>query len=166
MIPETLIVDLAVAEELSFRIFAALFLGLLVGLERSITHKQIGFRTFSLVCLGSCAFTLVSVYGFGNEADASRVAAQIVTGIGFLGAGAIIHTGLVTRGLTTAATLWVAAAIGMACATGMIILASIVTVLSILLLSIMKPVKKKLDSIIEQGEEKNKSGTNGDKISD
>src|SRR5689334_22858108 len=98
-----------------------------IGFEREIRDREAGVRTHLLVSLGSALFTIVSAYGFheflaggGNivRADPTRIAAQIVTGIGFLGAGAIIRDGLSVRGLTTAATLWVVAAIGMACGAG------------------------------------------------
>ena len=97
------------------------------GSERELRDREAGFRTHMLVCIGSALFTIVSAYGFrefltsGDQvvrADPTRIAAQIVTGIGFLGAGAIIRQGVSIRGLTTAATLWVAAAIGMAAGAG------------------------------------------------
>jgi putative Mg2+ transporter-C (MgtC) family protein len=109
------------------RLTAACALGGAVGFERELRDREAGIRTHLLVSLGSALFTLVSAYGFhefltngGNvvRADPTRIAAQIVTGIGFLGAGAIIREGLSVRGLTTAATLWVVAAIGMACGAG------------------------------------------------
>jgi putative Mg2+ transporter-C (MgtC) family protein len=109
------------------RLTFACLLGGVIGFEREIRDREAGIRTHLLVSLGSGLFTIVSAYGFhefltqgGNvvRADPSRIAAQIVTGIGFLGAGAIIREGLSVRGLTTAATLWVVAAIGMACGAG------------------------------------------------
>jgi putative Mg2+ transporter-C (MgtC) family protein len=109
------------------RLSVAAGLGGLIGLERELRDREAGFRTHILVCLGSALFTIVSAYGFHDfltsgdnviRADPTRIAAQIVTGIGFLGAGAIIRQGLSVRGLTTAATLWVAAAIGIACGAG------------------------------------------------
>jgi len=109
------------------RLAAAAALGAAIGFERELRDREAGMRTHLLVALGSCLFTLVSAYGFheflaegGNvvRADPSRIAAQIVTGIGFLGAGAIIREGLSVRGLTTAASLWVSAAIGMAAGAG------------------------------------------------
>jgi uncharacterized membrane protein YhiD involved in acid resistance len=102
-------------------------LGAAVGFERELRDREAGIRTHLLVSLGSALFTIVSAYGFhefltsgGNivRADPTRIAAQIVTGIGFLGAGAIIRSGLSVRGLTTAATLWVVAAVGMASGAG------------------------------------------------
>ncbi|MGC8734064.1 MAG: MgtC/SapB family protein [bacterium] len=88
--------------------------GILMGLEREFKHKPAGLKTVTLVTLGSAIFTFISKYGFsGSVADPSRVASQIVNGIGFLGAGTIIRSGLKIKGLTTAATLWIAASIGM-----------------------------------------------------
>jgi putative Mg2+ transporter-C (MgtC) family protein len=109
------------------RLSFACGLGAAIGFEREIRDREAGIRTHLLVSLGSALFTVVSAYGFHEflasgdnvvRADPSRIAAQIVTGIGFLGAGAIIREGLSVRGLTTAATLWVVAAIGMACGAG------------------------------------------------
>jgi putative Mg2+ transporter-C (MgtC) family protein len=109
------------------RLSLAAVLGGAIGFERELRDREAGLRTHLLVCLGSALFTIVSAYGFheflssGDQvirADPTRIAAQIVTGIGFLGAGAIIRQGLSVRGLTTAATLWVAAAIGIAAGAG------------------------------------------------
>jgi putative Mg2+ transporter-C (MgtC) family protein len=109
------------SEEL-WRVVVAAGLGGAIGLERELREREAGFRTHLLVSVGSCLFTLVSAYGFsefrGASVDPTRIAAQIVTGIGFLGAGAIIRQGFSVRGLTTAATLWVVAAIGMASGAG------------------------------------------------
>ena len=109
---------------------ATFLLCLTLGAERHLRHKDAGVKTHVLVGLGSCLFTLVSAYGFapitGSDVavDPSRVAAQIVSGIGFLGAGVIFVNNDTVRGLTTAATVWLSAAIGMACGAGMIPLAA------------------------------------------
>jgi putative Mg2+ transporter-C (MgtC) family protein len=120
------------SEEL-WRVVVAAGLGGAIGLERELREREAGFRTHLLVSVGSCLFTLVSAYGFREFAAASvdptRIAAQIVTGIGFLGAGAIIRQGFSVRGLTTAATLWVFAAIGMASGAGYFSAAVITTAL-------------------------------------
>ena len=109
------------------RLTLAAALGGAIGFERELRDREAGLRTHLLVCLGSALFTIVSAYGFSEfltsgdqviRADPTRIAAQIVTGVGFLGAGAIIRQGLSVRGLTTAATLWVAAAIGIAAGAG------------------------------------------------
>jgi putative Mg2+ transporter-C (MgtC) family protein len=110
-----------------FRLALAAVLGGAIGFEREYREREAGLRTHLLVCVGSALFTIISAYGFHDfltsgdqvvRTDPTRIAAQVVTGIGFLGAGAIIRQGLSIRGLTTAATLWVAAAIGMAAGAG------------------------------------------------
>ena len=116
--------------EITIRLSVALLLGGIIGIEREFRAKDAGFRTHFLVCVGSALFCVVSQYGFGDGAkDVSRVAAQVVSGIGFLGAGTIIFQKNVIRGLTTAAGLWVTAAIGLACGTGMLLVALVATVL-------------------------------------
>ena len=119
--------DIALQIELVIRLVGAAILGAAIGLEREHHGHPAGTRTHLLVALGSAVFTVLSIYGFpsadGAPTDPSRVAAQIVTGIGFLGAGAIIKYGTSIRGLTTAASLWCAAAVGMAAGAGWWILA-------------------------------------------
>jgi putative Mg2+ transporter-C (MgtC) family protein len=109
------------------RLVVAALLGGAIGMERELRERQAGLRTHLVVCVGSALFTLVSAYGFHEflvsggslvRTDPTRIAAQIVSGIGFLGAGAIIRQGLSVKGLTTAATLWLVAAIGMASGAG------------------------------------------------
>lgn len=107
--------------EVLLRLFVAAALGGAIGVERELRERQAGLRTHLVVSVGSALFTLVSAYGFHNfegKVDPTRIAAQIVSGIGFLGAGAIIRQGLSVRGLTTAASLWLVAAIGMASGAG------------------------------------------------
>ena len=128
--------------EFILRIFCAAVLGGLIGLECEYRAKEAGFRTHFLVALGSAVFMIVSAYGFSDVAlsdttgrwDVSRVAAQVVSGIGFIGAGTIIFRKAenIVSGLTTAAGLWVTAAIGLACGGGMYVL-SIATTLMVLL---------------------------------
>ena len=125
--------------EFILRIFIAALLGSLIGLEREYRSKEAGFRTHFLVAMGSALFMIVSAYGFqtamGDDDlqrwDVSRVAAQVVSGIGFIGAGTIIFRKdeNVVSGLTTAAGLWVTAAIGLACGGGMYILSIVSTLL-------------------------------------
>ncbi len=124
--------------DLSIRLVVALLLGGLIGIEREFRAKAAGFRTHFLVSVGSALFCVVSQYGFGEEMkDASRVAAQVVSGIGFLGAGMIIFQKNVIRGLTTAAGLWVTAAIGLACGAGMLLMAVIATALVLVGLEVL-----------------------------
>jgi putative Mg2+ transporter-C (MgtC) family protein len=122
------------------RLCIAAGLGAVVGFEREIRDREAGIRTHLLVSLGSGLFTIISAYGFHEflasgatvvRADPTRIAAQIVTGIGFLGAGAIIREGLSVRGLTTAGSLWVVAAIGMASGAGYYWAAVVTTALTI-----------------------------------
>jgi putative Mg2+ transporter-C (MgtC) family protein len=108
-----------------FRLAVAAGLGAVIGLERELDEKAAGLRTHMLVSVGSALFTMVGAYGFedfanegGVSTDPSRIAAQVVTGIGFLGAGVIFRQGFTIRGLTTAASLWVVAAVGMAAGAG------------------------------------------------
>src|SRR5207245_1639317 len=108
------------------RLLVALILGAVVGLERERQERAAGLRTVTMVSLGSCLFTIVGAYGFPNT-DPSRVAAQIVTGIGFLGAGTIFLRKDLVRGLTTAASIWAGAAIGMAAGTSHYIVARFTT---------------------------------------
>ncbi|MFV1969438.1 MAG: MgtC/SapB family protein [Acidimicrobiia bacterium] len=115
------------------RVLIAAVLGVILGLERQRSNKDAGLRTYALVAAGSALFTVLSIEGF-EAADTSRVAAQIVTGIGFLGAGLIFRQGANVQGLTTAAGLWSVAAIGMAAGTGLWGLAIVVTVIVLLVL--------------------------------
>ena len=119
--------DLQVQLEALVRLALAGVLGALLGYEREAHHRGAGLRTYILVSLGACLFTLVSILGFPGSEE-SRVAAQIVTGIGFIGAGTIIQAQAGVRGVTTAAGIWAIAAVGMAAGTGLYLLA-IVTAL-------------------------------------
>jgi len=124
------------------RLLVALILGAVVGLERERQERAAGLRTVTMVSLGSCLFTIVGAYGFPNT-DPSRVAAQIVTGIGFLGAGTIFLRKDLVRGLTTAATIWAVAAIGMAAGTSQYIVALFTTLLILSVLMVLKPIEKR-----------------------
>lgn len=122
----------------TIRLVVAMILGGIVGLEREYRAKDAGFRTHFLVAIGSALFTLISMYGFADGVkDTSRVAAQVVSGIGFLGAGIIVFQRNVIRGLTTAAGLWVTAAIGMACGVGQFYMAVLVTLLILIGLEVL-----------------------------
>lgn len=147
--------DLIRAESVGLEVLlllAAFVLCSLIGLERQLRQKSAGYRTHVLVGLGSCAFTLVSAFGFktvlGDEVvlDPSRIAAQVVSGIGFLGAGVIFKGRNMVRGLTTAATVWVAAAVGMACGAGMVPLAGALTALQLIVLFLIAPLVRRMPS--------------------
>jgi putative Mg2+ transporter-C (MgtC) family protein len=121
------------------RILFSAFLGGLIGMEREIHGRAAGLRTHILVCMGSTLFMITSIvvdikYGQAGSVDASRIAAGVVTGIGFLGAGAIIRYGTSIRGLTTAASIWAMAAIGLAAGAGMYAAAGITAVIALLVL--------------------------------
>ena len=118
--------------EMVLRLMLAGVLGGLIGAEREWRGKVAGTRTHLLVALGAALMLLVSKHGFGGTGDPGRVAAQIVSGIGFIGAGAIMVDRHSVHGLTTAAGIWVAAGIGMASAAGLYLLAVVTTVLSLL----------------------------------
>lgn len=123
---------------LIFRLVAAGLMGGLIGLERELRSKEAGVRTHFIVALGSALFMIISQFAFeGRQHDAARVAAQVVSGIGFIGAGVIIFQKNAVRGVTTAAGLWVAAAIGLASGGGMYSVAIAATLLTVLVLEMM-----------------------------
>ncbi len=127
-------------------VVAALLSGL-IGLEREWSRHPAGLRTNMLVGVGSCLFTILSIEGFplrGANQDTARVAAQIVTGVGFLGAGALLHNQNRVRGLTTAATIWLVAAIGMAVGTGLYFIAIFTTLLTTIVLVVLRPLTARL----------------------
>lgn len=140
------------------RVSAAIGLGFILGLERELTNKCAGLRTHILVCLGACVFTIVSIYGFPTFAggdnvivenstgirDTGRVAAQVVSGIGFIGAGAVLRNGPMIIGLTTAATLWLSAAIGMTCGIAMYDVAILTTIMSVAVLTIIRVFERRI----------------------
>jgi putative Mg2+ transporter-C (MgtC) family protein len=140
-------------DESLLRLALAALLGGAIGFERELREREAGLRTHTLVAVGSALFTIVSAYGFHSiltsgqsvvRADPTRIAAQIVTGIGFLGAGAIIRQGLSIRGLTTAATLWVVAALGLAAGAGYYSAAIICTALVLVVLYPLRIVAYRL----------------------
>jgi putative Mg2+ transporter-C (MgtC) family protein len=123
-------------------LLAATALGGIIGFERQLRDKPAGLRTNILICLGSCIFTIISTSLSGS--DPGRIAAQIVTGIGFLGAGAIIQSGASIHGLTTAAGIWIVASIGMACGARMYVLAAVAAFLTMAALLLLPSFEKKL----------------------
>lgn len=121
------------------QILLSLLLGGVIGFERERSNKPAGLRTHMLVAVGTTAFTLASIHGFGPTppGDPSRVAAQIVSGVGFLGAGTIFRSGTEVRGLTSAATVWLVAALGLLVGVHMYWLATFTTVLSAIVLRVL-----------------------------
>jgi putative Mg2+ transporter-C (MgtC) family protein len=135
---------------LILRLLMAALLGSIIGIDRERLAWAPGLRTHMLVCVGACLFMIVSAFGFadilGTKAvvlDPSRIAAQVVSGIGFLGAGTILLRGEVVRGLTTAASLWSVAAIGLAVGGGLYVQAIAATVIIMIILAGIKPVEER-----------------------
>ena len=138
--------------ELALRLLLAAALAGLIGIEREVTDQPAGFRTHILVGLGAALFAVISAYGFEAiaaegpaavvRADVTRVASQIVVGIGFLGGGAIVKYGATVRGLTTAASLWITAAIGTAIGIGMLAIGGVVTVIALAAIIGLRPIRR------------------------
>jgi len=124
------------------RLLLAAALGAIIGYQRERVGKPAGLRTHILICIGAALFAVVSAYGFGMTADPSRVAAGIVAGIGFIGAGAIIRReGGIVEGLTTAATIWAVAAIGLAAGAGLYIVSAVTTAVVSIVLLLPHPIR-------------------------
>lgn len=143
--------------QMVIRLFLSALLGGAVGIERGKGDRPAGLRTHILVCVGSTLFMLVSIFGFGDTTpvhtisddlgvrrDSARIAAQVVSGIGFLGAGTIIHEGLSVKGLTTAATMWMVSAIGLAVGSGMYIVSIASTILTLIVLTTLHSWEKQI----------------------
>jgi putative Mg2+ transporter-C (MgtC) family protein len=131
--------------DIAGQVMLAAFLGGMIGLERAWHGHPAGLRTNSLVAVGSCLFTILSITGFpvhGTTQDTGRIATQVVSGIGFLGAGVLLQSKNGVRGMTTAATIWLVAAIGMSVGTGMYFLAIFTTFFSTAVLVVLHPVSK------------------------
>ncbi|MHA7634105.1 MgtC/SapB family protein [Corallococcus sp. M7] len=136
------------------RLLLATLLGGLLGVEREARNQAAGLRTHTLVALGACCFTLSSVYTeellrmganpSGTQTDISRIASQIVVGIGFLGGGVILRHGEAVRGLTTAANLWLTASVDLACGLGLYVAAGATVALALLSLVVLRPVSRLL----------------------
>lgn len=123
------------------RLLLATALGAIIGYQRERAGKVAGLRTIVLICVGAALFTLASMYAFGAKADPSRIAAGIVAGVGFLGAGAIIRRGEgAVAGLTTAATIWAAAGIGIAAGAGFYLIAAVATAIILIILLLPHPI--------------------------
>ncbi len=128
--------------DLLLRLSLAVVLGGAVGLERELQRKAAGLRTNILICVGAALFTELSIAMSSASGDPARIAAQIVTGVGFLGAGTIIQARGIVTGLTTAATMWLVAAIGMAVGFGALLEATGATLLVLLVLSVLRPIER------------------------
>jgi putative Mg2+ transporter-C (MgtC) family protein len=128
-----------------FGILLATFLGAAIGLERELSGKSAGLRTNLLICLGAAIFTIISKRMIAGDGSTTRIAAQIVTGVGFLGAGALIQDRRGVHGLTTAATIWLVASIGMACGAGFRDLAVFSTLITIIVLAGLSKLAKPLE---------------------
>ena len=140
--------DLELVERLSL----AALLGGVLGLEREWHHKSAGLRTNILIAIGAALFTLMSIELTADTGDPSRIASQIVTGIGFLGAGAIMRTNAGVQGLTTAAAIWVNAAIGVAVGGGRYHLAFIATGVTLVVLLVLTPIERFVERRMEKTE--------------
>jgi len=143
--------EFGIHTELLIKILLSIFLGGLIGLEREISHHPAGFRTNILICLGSTLFMFISyvtttqtVAGVSLSLDPTRVAAGVVTGIGFLGAGVIFKKGANVKGLTTAASIWVVASIGLLVGSGLYFIAVVSTAAIVLILHIFHYLEKEL----------------------
>ncbi|MBX2910119.1 MAG: MgtC/SapB family protein [Chitinophagales bacterium] len=139
-------------QEILIRLLLASFFGALIGIERERKDWAAGLRTHMMVCVGACLIMLVSAFGFSDilgtkdvTLDPSRIAAQVVSGIGFIGAGAILFVkGGIIRGLTTAAGLWTVAAIGLATGSGMYFAAAATTFIALVILLGLQPIERRL----------------------
>jgi putative Mg2+ transporter-C (MgtC) family protein len=131
--------------EMMLRLLLAMLFGGAIGYVREIKKKAAGLRTHTLVCLGSALFTVVSIYmTMGTiNGDPSRIAASVVTGIGFIGAGTIFQAGGSVRGLTTAASIWICAAIGLAIGSGLYLISTFATILALLVIQLLQVVEHK-----------------------
>ena len=127
--------------------------GGLIGIERELKNKPAGFRTNILICLGAALYMSVGLLIPDHAVDPTRIAAQVVTGIGFLGAGCIIQSGNNVRGLTSAATIWVVAAIGIVSGAGFPILALVASVMVIVTLAVLRRVETRLVARGARGED-------------
>ncbi len=140
--------------EFGFRIGAALLAGLFIGIEREIHNKNAGLKTNALVSLGSAVFVLTSLTFAGDDyVDTTRVIGQVVTGIGFIGAGVILHKGTIVRGLTTAATVWCSAGAGCLAAIGQYAELSILVAVIVFVNVVFNPVDKFIAKLFGHKEE-------------
>ncbi len=134
--------EVGIQVEMVLRLLLAAGLGAAIGYQREKAGKPAGLRTHILICIGAALFTIASSYGFGVLADPSRIAAGVVVGVGFLGAGAIIRRGEgIVEGLTTAATIWAVAAIGLAAGAGLYLASGVATAITLVVLFLPHPIR-------------------------
>lgn len=129
-----------------FRLFLAIILSGIIGFERELHGRPAGLRTHVLVAVGAALVMLISIDGFGGSGDPARLAAQVVSGIGFLGAGAIIRDGGDIKGITTAATLWIGGMIGLACGNGYYIGAVVATIFVAIFILVLRPLEERINN--------------------
>ena len=141
--------------EIAFRLLVAAVFGALIGAEREYSRHPAGLRTMAAVSIGSCLFTSMGVYEM--HTDPTRIAAQVVSGVGFLGAGAIMRSGISIHGLTTAAAIWVVAAVGMAAGFGHYILAALCSLLVVIMLIGLRGIEKRFFGHIEGNDAEDES---------
>jgi putative Mg2+ transporter-C (MgtC) family protein len=135
-------IEVTIEVEMLLRLLLAAALGAIIGYQRERAGKPAGLRTHILICVGAALFTIASLYGFGANADPARIAAGIVVGIGFIGAGAIIRRGEgVVEGLTTAATIWAVAAIGLAAGAGLYLVSAVTAIVILIVLFLPHPIR-------------------------
>jgi len=124
------------------RLLLATALGAIIGYQRERAGKPAGLRTHILICLGAALFTVASIYGFGPASDPARIAAGVLVGVGFLGAGIILRTGEgIVAGLTTAATIWAVAGIGLAAGAGLYLVSAVATAIILVVLLLPHPIR-------------------------
>jgi putative Mg2+ transporter-C (MgtC) family protein len=134
---------------LILRLVLAIFFGAIIGFEREYRSKAAGFRTITLITIGSTMFTIAS-FKLGSPSNPDRIASNIITGIGFIGGGVIFKDGLTVSGITTAATIWIAAAIGMAIGIGEYLLATVVLGLAMVVLALFEKIQDWIDSLHQE----------------
>jgi putative Mg2+ transporter-C (MgtC) family protein len=135
--------------ELLLRLFLSLLFGAIIGFEREYRSKAAGFRTITIISIGSTLFTICS-FKLGNPGNPDRIASNIITGMGFIGAGVIFKDGGSVSGLTTAATIWIAAAMGMALGIGEYVIASTTLILAIVVLALFEKIQDVIDSLHQE----------------
>lgn len=133
---------MSIEVEMVLRILMAAALGAIIGYQRERASKPAGLRTHILICVGAALFTVASIYGFGAASDPARIAAGVVVGIGFLGAGVILRrTEGIVAGLTTAATIWAVAGIGLAAGAGLYLVSTVTTAIILIVLFLPHPIR-------------------------